>query len=737
MEFPLCSILIVNYNGKKHLDRCLRSFEQLDYPADRVEILVVDNGSTDGSEVEAQANHPRTRLIRNPKNGYSAALNLGISQAKGTYIAFANNDVFVEPGWLSVLVNTLEANVQTGCAGGKILFENGRINSVGHKSLPNFHWEDEGYNQEDHGQYESEQEVEGLCWAAVLFRRACLDDIGPLDEDYILYYEDVDTSFQLYQRGWKMIYTPNAKAQHVFHGSSANYKFVEYFCGRARLIYVAKFFPEKLADAARTSRFLEEGDIESLYDNLPIIIKKLVDSHPAKIVEQVLEQLCEVLVPVFGNLAVDHLFARMQVILGHRKMSIGFYDQALDVIGGGQKYGCTMAAALQRQFDITLVANKSVGLPDLEKWYRLPLSDCRVKIIPLPYFDKFGSWVDAAVVTDDVPNPFEAVAAQSKDFDIFVVVNMLPMVRPLSPFSAFICHFPDTPRRCYFAVDGYSAMIANSRYTAHWIKQRWNLETDLLLYPPVRMEAQQREKENLILSAARFEVGGTKKQREMIQAFESLWNSHRDLLRDWRLVLVGGSIPRNPYLKEVEELVQRSKAPVELRVNVPFTEIQDLYARAKIFWHACGLGETNPHYVEHFGMTTVEAMQNRCVPVVIDGGGQREIVEHGRSGYRFSTVRDLCNYTLKLIADPGSIEQLREAAYQRSQAFTQERFEETVNCFFRALEEEYRSIYLPDPAEIMRNQPRTNLFYSPIARQEAACLQQANFQRVPGSGATP
>jgi glycosyltransferase involved in cell wall biosynthesis len=414
----------------------------------------------------------------------------------------------------------------------------------------------------------------------------------------------------------------------------------------------------------------------------------------------------------------------MQVVLGHRKMSIGFYDQALHVIGGGQKYGCTLAAALQRRFDVTLLANRPVGLEDLQQWYRLRLSDCRLRVIPLPFFDRYGSWIDSAVVTDEVPNPFEAVAAQSKDFDIFVNVNMLTMVRPLSPFSIFLCHFPDTPRRCYFAAHEYSALVVNSLYTAQWVKALWGLEPDLLLYPPVEMEASPVKKEDLILSAARFEPGGSKKQRELIQAFEMLRTSHPDLLRDWRLLLVGGSLPRNPYLKEIERMARDSTAPVEVRVNVPFSELQGFYAKAKIFWHACGLGENNPRLIEHFGMTTVEAMQNRCVPVVIDGGGQREIVEHDQSGYRFSTLSDLCNYTVKLISTPDLMDRLKEGAYQRSQAFTQKRFEEAVDRFFRALEEEYRRIPVPDPGEIVRGAPRANLFYSPVSRRDSARLRQ-------------
>jgi GT2 family glycosyltransferase len=728
MELPLCSILVVNYNGKKHLGRCLRSFEQSDYPPDRMEILLVDNGSDDNSEVEAEVRHPRVRLIRNPVNCFAAALNLGVSQAKGTYVAFANNDVFVDPAWLSTLVRTLEQDIRAGCAGGKILFENGRINSVGHKSFPDFYWEDEGYDQMDKGQYDSQQEVEGLCWAAVLFRRACLEDVGPIDEDYVLYFEDVDHSRRCRERGWKLLYTPGATAHHVFRGSSGGSRLAFHFCDRARLIYVAKFHPDKLPGAVQTSRYLTRGDPESLYNALPVVLKKLIEGHAPDVVEKIVDQLCDVLVPIFGAVAVDHLMARMQVVLGHRKISVGFYDHALHFIGGGQKYGCTIAAMLQDRFDVTLLANRPVELAELEEWYHLTLSNCRIRFVPLAFFEKPGSHIDSADVTEDVPNPFEAVATLSQDFDVFLNVNMLTMVRPFSPFSIFLCHFPDTPRRCYFAVPEYSIRVVNSLYTAQWIRQLWGLEPDLLVYPPVDMEAPPSEKENIILSVARFERCGSKKQRELIEAFETLWGSHTDQLQGWRLVLAGGSITENAYLETIQRMARESAAPVEVLVNIPLSELQSLYARAKIFWHACGLGEKDPRLIEHFGMTTVEAMQNRCVPVVIDGGGQREIVEHGRSGYRFSSINDLCDYTLKLVAAPELMANLMEAAYERGQAFTRKRFEETVDRLFRALEEEYRTIPRPDPGEILRNASRANLFYSPVARRDSAGLQQISHQ---------
>ncbi len=737
MEAPICSIIIVNFNGKKFLDSCLRSFEQLHYPPDRLEILLVDNGSDDGSDSDALVCHPRVQLLRNPVNNFPAALNLGVAESKGSYVAFANNDVFVDRGWLGELVRVFEENPRGGSAGGKILFENGRINSVGHRALPDFYWEDEGYNQEDRGQYDFEREVESLCWAAVLFRRACLDDIGPIDEDYILYYEDVDTALRCRQRGWKFLYSPRAIARHVFHGSSLGTQLTDYFCDRARLVYVAKHHPEKLPAAVKTSRFLNRLEWESLYDCMPIVIKKLIERHPERVTKPVLEELCDALESIFGDLAVDHLLARMQVILGYRKMSIGFYDQAMHVIGGGQKYGCTMAAALQDKFEVTLLASKPVNLIDLERWYELGLSQCRLKIIPMSFFDGRGTWIDSNAVPPDVPNPFEVVAVESQSFDIFVNVNQLTMVRPLSPFSIFLCHFPDTLRRCYFWVQDYSCLVANSAYTAHWVKALWGLEPHLLLYPPVDMSGVPEQKENLILSVARFEPGGSKKQHELIRAFGQLYSSNTELLRGWRLVLVGGSLPENRYLEEIRRLAKKSEAPIEIRVNVPASELQSLYTRAKIFWHACGLGEIDPHLIEHFGMTTVEAMQNRCVPIVINGGGQREIVEHGRSGYRFDTLADLCRYTLAVIADQELMEQLQKAAFGAAQSFSRKRFEEFVRQFFQDLQEDYCRIPVPDARDILRNRQRPQLFYSPLARR--AFLNASisrSLRRGPGPGSS-
>lgn len=703
MQPPVCSLIVVNYNGLRHLQSCFEALQNLAYPRKQLDLIMVDNGSHDGSIDYVKQAFPEVRIFINTANNFAKALNLGVAQAQGQYIGFLNNDVMVEPQWLRELVKLLEEQSTAGGAAGKILFKNGRINSIGHRQLPDFYFEDLGFNEEDRGQYDTTGQVEGLCWAAVLFRKECLQDVGPVDEDFVMYFEDVDFAARCRARGWKLLYTHRPVAYHEFQGSSRGTSITYYFCNRNRFLYLAKHFPSALPQSITTSHFFINGQYDLILDCMPLTIKKLFEYHAPKVLEKLLSQLCRVLVSLYGKVAVNNLLLRMQVVLGHRKISLGIYDHALHAIGGGQKYVATIATNFQDEFDITYIANKPMTIADLESWYHLNLSKCKLKVIPMPFYDKQGrQCIDSSMVSEDTKNPFNTIAEESANYDVFLNANMLEKVKPLAPISIFVCHFPDTFRSAYFAVDDYTFIIANCQYSTAWLKKRWHLEPTFILYPPVQMEMPRTAKESLILAVARFEPTGSKKQLEIIHAFRHLIATYPEQLHRWRLVLVGGSLPRNPYLQEVLHLVKGGPGAIEVKVNASFDDLQSLYAKATIFWHACGINETDPHLIEHFGMTTVEAMQNYCVPVVINGGGQREIVEHGTSGFLFNTLDELCQYTVHLIAAPDLLRQLQEGAYERSQRFTRARFDAKVKQFFDIIREEYVTIHLPDPAAVAR-----------------------------------
>ncbi|MGE5341539.1 MAG: glycosyltransferase family 4 protein [Candidatus Omnitrophota bacterium] len=391
---------------------------------------------------------------------------------------------------------------------------------------------------------------------------------------------------------------------------------------------------------------------------------------------------------------------RVQAMLGLRKPSLAIYDHTGHIIGGGQKYGFTVAHALQDTFDVTLLLNRPIALSDIREWYHLDLSRCKIKIIPIPFFDALDPvHLDPARVTGRMENPFHLISRESGNYDFFINNSMNEKVYPLSNVSAMICHFPERRPKDYFYADRYTYVIYNSHYTAHWIEKKWNLKPHKHIYPPVDMapektqQTQQTElakKENRIISVARFEAGGSKKQLEMVQTFLKLSRRFPHDLHSWRLVLVGGSPNENAYLQAIKETIQKSgNENIELKVNAPADELKALYRKSAIFWHLCGLDGKDPALIEHFGMTIVEAMQNHIVPIVFDGGGQREIVEQNMSGFRVTSTAELMNATLRLIRDPKLREDMSRNAWERSQCFSKEVFETNVKDFFTELLNEY------------------------------------------------
>ena len=392
-----------------------------------------------------------------------------------------------------------------------------------------------------------------------------------------------------------------------------------------------------------------------------------------------------------GVQSAYNLMLQVEAALGYRKPAMGIYDNAFHFIGGAQKYGCTIAHTLQEQFDITLIANTGISVPKLQEWYNLDLQHCQVNVVKIPFFAakeaKKGVF-DAGEVDLKENNPFHIISKESGNYDFFINNCMLEMVYPLANISEFVCHFPEREISRFFHVDKYDHIIYNSLYTAAWIKKRWNLTPHKHIYPPVDMESaySSENKENIILSAARFELSGNKQQIEMIKAFIRLIRLYPQVMKDWKLLLAGGSTEFNPYLDKIKDLTALLPAEnIELKINVSAGELKKIYAQAKLFWHFSGLGQRDPARVEHFGMTTVEAMQNGCVPVVFNGGGQKEIVEEGISGLLFSNLEEHQKKTLELMAEPSHLSRLARGAVQRGKQFTKKTFVSKVKQHFSQL----------------------------------------------------
>ncbi len=458
-----------------------------------------------------------------------------------------------------------------------------------------------------------------------------------------------------------------------------------------RLVDLARKFPRKFSLFLK--RDIKKGNADRVHSLLPSLVSTLIKENHGKKTDRVLTDLFKTVAANSGIQTAINLLSRIEVMLGYRRPSIGIYDHTFHMIGGGQKYGSTLAYGLQDAFDITLIANRKVTHQELMGWYNLDLTPCKIKAIELPFFEKRNfREIDPLAVTQKVKNPFDLMSRESGNYDIFVNNSMLEKVYPLSTVSVMICHFPERRRSSYFYADKYDYIVHNSHYTAEWIRKKWKIDPTTHIYPPVDFLGPPSlpEKENIILSVARFETGGSKQQLEMAKVFEGLSRNFPEEERNWRLVLVGGSTPENPYLEKIEKYLSLGKIKnIGLKVNIPAGELASYYQRAKIFWHFCGLHQSDPALVEHFGMSIVEAMQNHCVPVVFDGGGQREIVEHGISGFRFLSLKELKERTLDLVKDNILWHKLSQGAYERGMLFTQEAFVSRVKVLFDHIMDTY------------------------------------------------
>ncbi|MBM3702927.1 MAG: glycosyltransferase [Actinobacteria bacterium] len=223
LTFPEISISIVNLNGEKYLKDCLDSIKKLNYPQDKLEIILVDNSSTDKSLNLVSSGYPQVKIIKNGKNmGFAYANNQAARAAKGEYVAFLNNDTRVDKDWLLELLRPIYRDKEVVASGSKVLsFDGEKIDFVG--GMINF--EGKGF-QIDYGVPVEEDNYNKYAFlpfvngGAMLVNRRVFLDVGGFDEDFFAYYEDVDFGWRLWVLGYKVIFSPKSIVYHHHHGTS-------------------------------------------------------------------------------------------------------------------------------------------------------------------------------------------------------------------------------------------------------------------------------------------------------------------------------------------------------------------------------------------------------------------------------------------------------------------------------------------------------------------------------------
>jgi GT2 family glycosyltransferase len=226
---PEVSIIIVSWNAREYLIGCLMSLYEEDLPW--AEIIVVDNGSSDGSPEAVEELFPEVRLIRSDENlGFAKANNIGIVASAGRYVCLINSDVVVLGGCLEVLKDQMDSDPSAGLVCPRVLNPDMTLQKTCRRfpSIKGSLLSAIGLDSRNYMRHDSVMEAEAVSGCFMLVRRAAIDQAGLLDERFFFYAEDKDWCRRIRNSGWKIIYFPEAKAVH-YGGSSSSAAPVKFY----------------------------------------------------------------------------------------------------------------------------------------------------------------------------------------------------------------------------------------------------------------------------------------------------------------------------------------------------------------------------------------------------------------------------------------------------------------------------------------------------------------------------
>lgn len=219
----LVSIIIVNWNQRDITLDCLRSLKKATYP--KIEIIVVDNGSTDGSVEAISKEFPEVIFIRNRENlGFAKPNNMGFKKAKGDFILLLNNDTKITPNLITKLVSVLESNHDIGVVQPKIYMMDfpGRNDLVGTYLTPTGFVYYFGYWKKDAPKYLKRRNIFFAKGAAMMTKREVIKKVGLFDNDFVTYFEEYDFCWRVWLAGYRVVYEPSAIVYHKVAFTSRN-----------------------------------------------------------------------------------------------------------------------------------------------------------------------------------------------------------------------------------------------------------------------------------------------------------------------------------------------------------------------------------------------------------------------------------------------------------------------------------------------------------------------------------
>lgn len=333
-------------------------------------------------------------------------------------------------------------------------------------------------------------------------------------------------------------------------------------------------------------------------------------------------------------------------------MKAAIFNPYLDTLGGGERYSLGVIKAYEKAgYRVDLEWEDGGIVEKLEKRFGVSLQNTKV-VKSINRGDGYDScfWVsDGSVPTLRSRNNILHFQVPFTRSNGATLINKMKFFRIRS-------------------------VVVNSQFTKKFIDKTYGVDS-LVVYPPVSIDAfRPRRKQNVICYVGRFSrLAQAKRQDVLIEVFKRFWQKNKN----WKLVLAGGvEVGNDGYSDELRK--RAKKYPVEIMESPSFKEVKELFGISKMFWSASGYGvdeDTSPESVEHFGITVVEAMAAKAVPLVVAKGGFREIIENGENGFLWHKKSELFGAAAALADNFGLWRKMARDASSSSKKFSEEEFE--------------------------------------------------------------
>jgi len=333
-------------------------------------------------------------------------------------------------------------------------------------------------------------------------------------------------------------------------------------------------------------------------------------------------------------------------------MKAAIFNPYLDTLGGGERYTVGAIQAFRHEgYRVELEWKEQAIIGKLEK--------------------RFGVSLENTKVVESVNR------GDGYDACFWISDGSIPTLRSRNNILHFQVPFKNVNGRTlmnrmkFFRI---KHVVCNSNFTKEVIDNEFGVSTKVV-YPPVSVgDFKSKRKQNVVCYVGRFsELAQKKRQDVLIEVFKKFYLNNNN----WKLVLAGGTeVGKGKIIESLKKAAEGF--PVEVVESPSYSEVKELMGISKMFWSASGFEvdeERNPREVEHFGITVVEAMAAKAVPLISEKGGHREIVKNAESGYLWKTKEELLNLALKLSDDPSLLAEVAKTAHSESKRFSNEEFD--------------------------------------------------------------